>query len=150
MKEIIIIGSDDLDGLLQILDNLKNVLKFNWEISMLDYDTIKLLIWDDSDSSRKYLIVNIDFHEKIDLSAYKGYHVITVGFNNKSSVTVSSVEDDGIVFCIQREIPLTNKTIEPQDIVVKNAFIVNNNILSSIFVFSIMFIIKEKDFENYF
>lgn len=148
MTEIIMIGSDNSNGLYLMLNNLKEILDIDYNVYKLNHNIIKIIY--NNNINRKYLIINIDFHEKTDLSKYKGYYVITVGFNKKSSITVSSVENDEVVFCIQREIDLINTAIEPQEIVVNNKFVLNKNILNSIFAFSAMFIIKEKDFENCF
>ena len=61
----------------------------------------------------KYVIVNADIeinilkYIKIDCPI----KVITFGFNSKATITISSVKDDKIIVCLQREIEKTDKGI---------------------------------------
>lgn len=69
----------------------------------------------------QYLIVNAD--EKVNLDFLKEINlkVVTYGFNNKSTVTTSSVEEEKVLLCIQRNImDENNKVIEPQEIKIIN------------------------------
>lgn len=143
MKEIVIIHKDDMGTMNLMLHDLKRILDLNWAISKNEKNHIKILYNNNAISKERYVILNIDIHEKTDLSAYEGYKVITIGYNKKASITVSSVEEDETVFCIQRKIELCEKLIEPQEFVVKHA-------LNNIYAFAIMLLIKEKNFELYF
>lgn len=74
----------------------------------------------------KYVIVNADIeinilkYIKIDCPI----KVITFGFNSKATITISSVKDDKIIVCLQREIEKTDKgIIESQE---KEINIINN------------------------
>lgn len=103
------------------IDNLKNI-KFETIIIMANNeklfskkDIVKNII-----SKAKYLIINAD--EKINLSMLESVsiNVITYGFNSKSTITTSSVKEDNILLCVQRNIQDVNgKEVEPQEIIVE-------------------------------
>ena len=135
MKKIVLVGNSKTN---QLIDNLKEVkarCEFNWEI-LQDHEKIVLFDKSIPEIMEKYLIINVDTQSKIDLSSFQGFHVITIGFNKKASITVSSVEEDEIVFCIQREIGTVHQRIEPQEVVCKiNHFKLKESHL--LFVFSI-------------
>lgn len=83
----------------------------------------------------KYLIMNSD--EKILLDEIKmiSGNIITYGFNTKSTITTSSVNEESILVCIQRTIKnRLEEVIESQEIEVKNAtYRVNTSIIMGIF-----------------
>lgn len=103
------------------IDNLKNI-KFETIIIMsnnkklfLKKDIVKSIT-----QKVKYLIINAD--EDIDLSMLENVSisVITYGFNSKSTITASSVKDDGILLCVQRSIEnIFGREIEPQEIIIE-------------------------------
>jgi len=68
----------------------------------------------------KYIIINSDIETNLELLDDIEATIITYGFNSKATITASSVSDDEILLCIQRNI--TNKEgkiIEPQEIKVE-------------------------------
>ncbi len=90
----------------------------------------------------KYVIVNADIeinilkYIKIDCPI----KVITFGFNSKATITISSVKDDKIIVCLQREIEKTDKgIIESQE---KEINIIDNS-NRKIHNKLVIFIIKE-------
>ena len=89
-------------------------------------------------SKTKYLIFNgdieIDILKKIEIQ--KPIKLITFGFNSKSTITVSSVKDDKIIVCLQRDIEKLNGEIlecQEKQIVCK----VNKKIYNNLVVFII-------------
>lgn len=91
-------------------------------------------------SKIQYLILNgdieIDILNKIDIQ--KPIKLITFGFNSKSTITVSSVTDEKIIVCLQRDIEKPNKEIlECQEKQIKNTN--NKKVYNNLAVF----IIKE-------
>ena len=69
-------------------------------------------------SSAKYIILNADIEINIlkQIEILKPLKVITFGFNSKSTITVSSVKEDKIIVCIQREMEKVNgEIIEMQE-----------------------------------
>lgn len=98
------------------IENIKNV-KFETIIinhhlkDIQDKEELKRII-----ANTKYVIINSD---DVDLSILQNLNVlsITYGFNNKSTVTMSSIENEKLVLCLQRNIKtINNKIIEPQEI----------------------------------
>ena len=60
--------------------------------------------------------VNINWKELNIISA----NIITYGFNSKSSITISSVADDDVLICVQRNINSNYGEIELQEIKIEN------------------------------
>lgn len=111
------------------IENTKNIkletLILNRSIENVD---IRKKILENS----KNIILNLDLNTGIEQNLKT--NIISYGYNSKSDITVSSVEDDQILICIQHTITsIYNRKIEPQEIKV--------NIKSDINVYNIMIII---------
>ena len=100
------------------IDNMKNI-KFN-SIIMNKENNIKekrKLVLKQILKNANYLIINSDIYTKLDMVANINIAVITFGYNLKATVTASSVNEEKILLCIQRNIKIDNKTnIEPKEI----------------------------------
>lgn len=100
------------------IENLKNV-KFETILILSNNEQIlcKKEIVKNIIKKAKYLVINFDEEINLDLLENMDLNVITFGFNSKSTITASSVRDEGILLCVQRNILLTNgNKIEPQEI----------------------------------
>lgn len=91
-------------------------------------------------SNSQYLIVNGDIDIAIlkKINIQKPIKLITFGFNSKSTITISSVNDDKIIVCVQRDVEKINgEILESQEkkIVAQNPKKIYNNL--------VVFIIKE-------
>ena len=65
----------------------------------------------------KYLILNSDIEKTLKIVENIDITIITYGFNSKATITASSVNENEILLCIQRNIlNLNKKLIEPQEI----------------------------------
>lgn len=65
----------------------------------------------------KYLILNSDIEKPLKIVENIDITIITYGFNSKATITASSVNENEILLCIQRNIlNLNKKLIEPQEI----------------------------------
>lgn len=65
----------------------------------------------------KYIIVNSDIQTNLKILEDVEASIITYGFNSKATITASSVSDDEVLLCIQRNITTKKgKVIEPQEI----------------------------------
>lgn len=65
----------------------------------------------------KYLIMNSDIKSNLNLVKDMDLIVITYGFNSKATITASSVEDEGLLLCVQRDIEdINGNIIEEQEI----------------------------------
>lgn len=88
----------------------------------------------------KYIIINSDIEIEIlkKIEIQKPIKFITFGFNSKSTITISSVKDEKVIVCLQRDIEKINgKIIEIQE---KELVIKNNK---KIFNYLVVFIINE-------
>ncbi len=100
------------------IDNIKNIkfetIIINNELKdIIQKEKMKNLF-----ANAKYLVINSD---KVDLYILHNMDVmpITYGYNSKATLTMSSVEDDKMILCLQRSIiNILNKMIEPQEICV--------------------------------
>lgn len=127
-------------------DSIKNIKKIIFEeiifledinLNSDEYEFMNKIVL-----KTKYVIVNADIeinilkYIKIDCPI----KVITFGFNSKATITISSVKDDKIIVCLQREIEKTDKgIIESQE---KGINIIDNN-NRKIHNKLVIFIIKE-------
>ena len=101
------------------IDNLKNIRFETILITNLDNITNKKSI-NALLKNLQYLVISADIDNScLELNNNIILNIITFGFNPKSTITASSVEDE-LMICIQRKIFDTNKNpLEPQDIKAK-------------------------------
>ena len=100
------------------IENIKNVhfdtiliKEFNHNIMKKIQELAKLL------NQAKYVIINTDISENLSMLKEIDTMVITFGFNQKSTITASSVKEDNVLICVQRTIQtIEKKEIEPQEI----------------------------------
>lgn len=119
------------------IQNVKNV-KFETIIVCDDLHEMKMknsYINSIIDNS-KYLIINTDNNlENIDIEN-NNIQIITYGMNQKSTVTASSIKEDEILICLQRNIKnINNKTIEIQEFKKKEEKFINNQIYNYLVIF---------------
>lgn len=93
------------------IDNIKNIkfkiIVLNKELINKNLESILL--------NSEYLILNSDINTK--LVENMNLKVITYGFNLKATVTASSITEDEMLVCIQRNIiDMNNNKFEPQEI----------------------------------
>ncbi|MBO5004747.1 MAG: hypothetical protein J6D03_05810 [Clostridia bacterium] len=95
------------------IENIKNIkfdtIIINREFNEEDY--LNKLI-----AKTKYLIINEDIDIAISLLKDVNSNIITYGFNSKSTITMSSVTEDSIQICVQRNILSKQNEIEQQEI----------------------------------
>lgn len=109
-REVIIINESNIQ-------NIKNVrfetilLGGNYNNIIENIETLKNMI-----SYCKYLVVNVDTDYNLQMISDMDLKVITYGFNRKSTITISSVKEDNMMICIQRQIEdIYGNIIEPQE-----------------------------------
>ena len=101
------------------IENIKNI-KFeeiifleDINLSEYEYKFMSKII-----SNTEYLILNEDVEINIlkEMKIEKPIKIITFGFNSKATITISSIKDDKMIVCIQRDIEKINgKIIEVQE-----------------------------------
>jgi len=96
------------------IENFKNVI---FEILVLDTNVLrnnrflKNIIL-----NSKRLIINSDYEENLEVIKNLKLTVITYGMKSKSTITISSVEEDDMLMSIQRSIKtIKGNIIEPQE-----------------------------------
>ncbi|MBU5268263.1 hypothetical protein [Clostridium cochlearium] len=130
MEKILILSKNDSleNYLFQMLSKL-NINVENIDFKNYSNEKIKYLIIDNVGKIKfnkfycNYCLVNMDEFKNNSLEIYGD--LITVGFGNKNTVTLSSVEEnnEGFVYCIQRKIINNkNKEIQPQEIPINKQF----------------------------
>lgn len=113
-ENIIILKEDTIENFKNI--TFETIAVFSYEEKIFrKKETITNMI-----QKAKYFVINSD--EKILLYEIKmiSGSIITYGFNTKSTVTTSSVNEESILICIQRMIKnRLQEAIEPQEMEVK-------------------------------
>lgn len=99
------------------IDNIKNVhfdtVIINREFKKMDKLNIIL-------NNAKNVVINMDSDINCKDLNIVNSNLITYGFNSKSSITISSVTDDDVLICIQRNINSNYGEIELQEIKMEN------------------------------
>ena len=99
------------------IDNIKNVhfdtVVINREFKKMD-ELNKIL------ENAKNVIINMDTNGNNEEINVSNSNIITYGFNSKSSITISSVTDDDVLICVQRNIYNNYGEIELQEIKIEN------------------------------
>jgi len=123
------------------IENIRNI-KFEEIIFLqnINLDEEEYKYMNEIISNSQYLILNgdieIDILKKVELK--RPIKLITFGFNSKSTITISSINDEKIIVCLQRDIEKTNGEIlecQEKKIVGSNNKKIYNNL--------VVFIIKE-------
>lgn len=115
------------------IDNIKNI-KFETIVlnkALEKQETLKKIL-----INAKNLIINTDIENEIEILEKLNVTIITYGFNSKSTITASSVEEEEALICLQRSLQNKEKeTIDPQEIKVK--ITKNGNIYDSMIITAI-------------
>lgn len=91
-------------------------------------------------SKAKYLILNGDIEIEVlkEINIEKPIKVITFGFNTKATITISSVKEEKIIVCLQRDIEkIDGDIIETQEKEIKISKENNKKIYNKLSVFII-------------
>lgn len=101
------------------IQNLKNI-KFEEIIFIEDInlEETEYKFMSEIISKSKYLIINVDTGMKKlkNIEIKEPIKLITFGFNSKATITISSVKENKIIICLQRNIETPSKKImEPKE-----------------------------------
>lgn len=110
-ETIMILNKENIENLKNI--KFKTIAIFSNNYKILDKrELVKKII-----EKSSYLIIDADKEINLDLLQDIKVNVITYGFNSKSTITASSVKDEDILLCIQRNVQdINRREIEPQEI----------------------------------
>ena len=129
------------------IDNIRNIRFETILIMSLEEITEKKEAMNELFKNAKYIVINSDINNNnLEIINNMKLNVITFGFNQKSTITASSVEEN-LMLCLQRKIIDINKNVlEPQEIQVKifNKKLLNNT-HNSMGVASILLIYGKKE-----
>ena len=130
-----------LENIIFINDkNISNIKNIKFETIIIDSkinnkNELRKII-----SNTKYIILNSDI--ELDVNALNNLNliVITYGFNNKSTFSVSSIGENSMIICLQRIIFGKNgKKHEPQEYEVKVQENVDKYTIIAISIFNIIY-----------
>ena len=130
-----------LENIIFINDkNISNVKNIKFETIIIDakiknkFELRKIL------SNSKYIILNSDIELDINILNDLNLVVITYGFNNKSTFSVSSITENSMIICLQRIIFGKNeKKYEPQEYEVKLQKNVDKYAIIAMSIFNIIY-----------
>lgn len=129
------------------VDNIKNIRFETILVISLKELVNKFDVINEIFKNTKYLVINSDIDDdSLKLINNTKLNVITFGFNQKATITASSVEDN-LMLCLQRKILDINKNIlEPQEIEVKViSKKLSNSTHNSMGIASVMLIYGKKE-----
>lgn len=102
-------------------ESIENVKNIKFDILVINENIEKLLknskYLENIINKAYYIIINSDIKNNLSLLKNIRPNIITYGFNEKATITISSIKDDNILICIQRSIKnMENNTIDEQEI----------------------------------
>ena len=106
-----------MENIIFITDkNILNIKNIKFETVIIDTKINNKIELRKILSSAKLVILNADIDMNLDVINDLSLTVITYGFNNKSTFTVSSITENSLIICLQRIILNRNgEKIEPQE-----------------------------------
>ena len=99
------------------IDNIKNV---HFDTVVINREFKKMEELNKVLENAKNVIINMDTNGDNEEINVVNSNIITYGFNSKSSITISSVTDDDVLICVQRNIYNNYGEIEVQEIKIEN------------------------------
>lgn len=128
------------------LENIKNI---TFEALIINENIAELLktskYLEEIIKRAKYLILNSDISNDLNFFKDNKINVITYGLNRKATITISSIKEDDVLICFQRNIEnVSKKIIEEQEFDIK----VNKNNINKTYnilaIFAILSIYEEE------
>lgn len=100
--------------------NINNIKNVHFDTVILNKEFKKIEELNKILENAKNVIINSDVNLKKEELNIVNSNLITYGFNSKSSITISSVTDDDVLICVQRNIYNNYGEIEVQEIKLEN------------------------------
>ncbi len=117
--------------------NIENIKNIKFDTIILDRKfnnekNLKMVL-----ENVKYLIINCDVVKNFNVLNDIEINVITYGFNSKATITASSVGEEEILVCLQRNIINAKKQkVEPQEVKIE----IQNDAMSTMAITAILLI----------
>lgn len=117
--------------------NIENIKNIKFDTIILDRKfnnekNLKMVL-----ENVKYLIINCDVVKSFNVLNDIEINVITYGFNSKATITASSVGEEEILVCLQRNIINAKKQkVEPQEVKIE----IQNDVMSTMAITAILLI----------
>lgn len=101
-------------------NSIENMRNIKFETIAICEDIQKIynrdIIFEKFFNDARYLIINTDINLNFDNIQNSRLQIITYGMNQKATVTASSIEDDEVLICVQRNmLNVDNRIIEMQE-----------------------------------
>ena len=120
--------------------NIYNVKNVKFETIIIDKKIDNKIEIRKIISNSTYLLLNADIEIDVEIMDDLNLTVITYGFNNKATFTVSSIEENNMIICLQRVIFNKNGTkIEPQEYQLKSARDIDKYAVIAFEIFKIIY-----------
>lgn len=114
------------------IDNIKNV---HFDTVVINREFNKMFELNKILSNAKNVVINMDTNSDNSVINENEKKLITYGFSSKSNITISSVTDDDVLICVQRNIYNNYGEIEVQDVKLENDY--NYNVYDLIIVLAL-------------
>ena len=101
--------------------NIENIKNIRFDTIIINREFNNQYILDKLIENCKYTIINSDLEDISYFFNKNKFKIITYGFNSKSTITMSSVTEDSILVCIQRNILNDKNEIEQQEICIEKS-----------------------------
>lgn len=101
-------------------ENIEYIKNIRFETVVIDakikdIKNLKVIV-----SNARYVILNSDLEINLDVLEDLSLTIISYGFNNKATLTVSSISENNLIICLQRIIKnIFDEKCEPQEFEVK-------------------------------
>lgn len=110
-KPVIFIDEKNIDNIKNVKFETILILEHNDKLFQKE-DILKQIL-----ENTNYLIINSDMKTNLEMLDNLNVNVITYGFNSKATITASSVTEENILLCVQRNIQtVKGETMESQEI----------------------------------
>lgn len=120
--------------------NVSNYKNVKFDTILIDDSLDKKISLHNILEKSEYIVINSDIKDNFDIIHDINSKVITYGFMEKSTVNISSVEDDNLMISIQRGIERKDGTIiENQEISIKKLAGINMHIVIGLAIINMIY-----------
>ena len=120
--------------------NISNVKNVKFETLIIDDGLENKVELRKIIENARYIILNSDVSIDLKLIDSLNLTVITYGFNNKATFTVSSIDESNMIICLQRVIyNVDNEVTEPQEFKLEVPENVEKHIAISLYIMKVLY-----------